>query len=163
MNLNILNCLTLETGDHRHMRADLHLHKVIGLHHLWCTHLLTNLNSGPLLILSKDTHPLGIGPIPLSQGLIFQHIGLAHMSLGHTIRSVHIHMLGSDLYIQPLREIMDIETLIPMTASLKASRLKRQTLMVNWTQPNFLIGWQTWTTILSGMICLMSEESDLLR
>ena len=75
--------------------------------------------------------PPGYRPYSPSQGLIFQHIGLTHMSLGHTIRSFHIHMLGSDLYIQPLREIMDIEALIPMTASLKASRLKRQTLMVN--------------------------------
>ena len=131
MNLSILNCLSKKIGGLHHMKADLRLHLVIGLRLHWCIRPLTNLSMGHLHCSRRDTHHLGICPIPLSIGLILQHTGFTLMSLGNTFRSVLTNHSGSVIYLQPRREIMDVEILIQTIASSKVSRSKPLLSIVN--------------------------------
>ena len=116
-----------------------------------------------LLHQNMVTRPLGIILILLSRGCSLQNKGPNSMSLGHLMRNVLIHVKGSDTFLQTLKEINDTASTILKNKWWKALESKPLPSMVKWIQLNFWISWQTWTTTLSGMICLKRGESDSPR
>ena len=164
MNLSIQSYLCKGMGGTLHRKLDLRHHQGTGLCHFHPISPLTFQSIGPhLLHLSMDTHALGIIPILLSLGHSLQNTCLDPMSLGNHLRSVLINAIGTDTSLHIPIEIKDIEITIRRNRCLKASKSKPLPSMINWTQPNFWIGWQIWTITLSGMIYLKRDESGSLR
>ena len=158
MNLSNQSCLSKGLGGTPHRMLDSRRHQGTGL---CLSHLISPLTSqsiGPHLHHSMDTHPRAITLILLSWGCSLQNKGLDPTSLGHLLRSVLTNVKGSDTVLHTLTDIIDIATTILKNKWWKALKSKPLPSMVRWIQPSFWIGWQTWTTTLSGMICLKRGE-----